>query len=64
VARPLAVAVLTGTGSYADESESVTFDVIVTGDAEGELHYEHLGDGTISVTGIYAGESVDLTQTP
>ncbi len=56
--------VLTGQGAYEDESGTLTFDVTVAGDAEGELHYEYLDDGTINVTGTYAGEDVDLTQTP
>jgi len=56
--------VLTGVGAYEDESGTLTFDVTVAGDAEGELHYEYLDDGTINVTGNYAGEEVDLTQTP
>jgi len=54
---------LTGSGSYDYESGVITFDTQVTGVKEGSLVYtNNYSDGTISVTGEYGGETIDLSQ--
>jgi hypothetical protein len=41
----------------------MTFDTQVSGAKEGSLVYtDNFSDGTISVTGEYGGETVDLSQ--
>jgi pimeloyl-ACP methyl ester carboxylesterase len=54
---------LTGSGGLNYETSIVTFDVHVTGEQEGDLVYtEDYANGTISVTGEYGGEQIDLSQ--
>jgi len=55
--------VLTGTGSMNYETSILTFDVHVSGEKEGDLVYTNdLANGTVSVTGEYGGEQIDLSQ--
>jgi hypothetical protein len=54
---------LTGSGGYDYESGIMTIDAQVTGAKEGSLVYtDNFTDGTISVTGEYGGEAIDLSQ--
>jgi pimeloyl-ACP methyl ester carboxylesterase len=52
---------MTGTGTY--DYDTFTLDVEVGGLEEGNLLYTLDSDGNISVTGEYAGETVDLSDT-
>ncbi len=55
--------ILTGSGSYDYDSGIMIFDTQVSGAKEGSLVYtDNFSDGTISVTGEYGGETVDLSQ--
>jgi hypothetical protein len=54
---------LTGSGSNNYDSGLITFETQVTGAKEGDLVYtNNLADGTLSVTGEYGGETIDLSQ--
>lgn len=53
--------VLSGTATYNYDSGDFTFDVLVSGNAEGHLIYVQDADGNLSVTGTYDGEDVDLS---
>jgi len=54
---------LTGSGGYDYDSGIMTFDTQVAGAKEGNLVYtDNFTDGTISVTGEYGGETIDLSQ--
>jgi hypothetical protein len=54
---------LTGSGEYDYDSGIMTIDTQVTGAKEGNLVYtDNFGEGAISVTGEYGGETVDLSQ--
>jgi pimeloyl-ACP methyl ester carboxylesterase len=54
--------IMTGEGSYDYEADLFTLDVTVQGLADGTLVYSRDGEGTLSVTGDYAGETIDLTE--
>jgi len=54
--------IMTGTGVYNYEEDEFSLDVAVTGLAGGHLVYTRADDGTLSVTGVYAGSSVDLSK--
>jgi len=54
--------VLTGIGDYNYDAGRFTLTVSVSGLEPGDLVYAREGDGTISVSGEYAGETVDLTE--
>jgi pimeloyl-ACP methyl ester carboxylesterase len=54
--------VLTGIGNYNYDADRFTLTVSVAGLERGDLVYTREGDGTISVSGDYAGEAVDLTE--
>ncbi len=53
---------LEGTGAYVDESGDFTITVTVSGVKEGNLVYTHLSDNSITLTGEYGGEAIDLSQ--
>ena len=54
---------LTGTGSYDYGSGGFTIDAQVSGDKSGSLTYtRNYDNGSISVTGEYGGETIDLQQ--
>jgi hypothetical protein len=54
---------LTGSGSYDYDTSIVTFETQVSGVKEGNLSYtDNFADGTISVTGEYGGETIDLSK--
>jgi pimeloyl-ACP methyl ester carboxylesterase len=54
---------LTGSGNYEYENSVITYDTQVSGVKEGSLVYtDNLADGTLSVTGEYGGETIDLSQ--
>lgn len=54
---------MTGGGSYDYENGLFTLEVQVSGDKNGSLTYvRDDNEGTLSVTGEYAGETVDLKQ--
>jgi pimeloyl-ACP methyl ester carboxylesterase len=54
---------LTGDGGYDYDSGVVTFDTQVSGAKDGSLVYtNNMADGTISVSGEYGGEAIDLSQ--
>ncbi len=54
---------LTGTGSMNYETSILTIEAHVSGAKEGDLVYTNdLANGTISVTGEYGGEQIDLSQ--
>jgi pimeloyl-ACP methyl ester carboxylesterase len=50
--------VMTGSGVYDYEQDLFTLDVTISGIAEGALVYERDGNGEVSVTGDYGGQSV------
>jgi pimeloyl-ACP methyl ester carboxylesterase len=52
--------ILSGTGTYDNESQAFTLEVTVSGLAKGNLSYIHNADGSIRVTGDYAGKPVEL----
>ena len=54
--------IMTGTGSLNYDTWLTTYEITVTGVAEGSLTYTHADDGTRRVTGTYDGQSVDLTR--
>ncbi len=54
--------ILSGTGAYDYNADRFTLTVSVTGLERGDLVYTREGDGTIAVSGEYAGEAVDLTE--
>jgi len=55
--------VITGSGSNNYETGIITFETQVTGAKEGSLVYtDNLADGTLSVTGEYGGETIDLSK--
>jgi len=55
--------ILTGSGSFDYESGIMTFDTQVTDAKEGKLVYtDNFADGTLSVTGEYGGETIDLSK--
>ena len=51
--------VINGTGAYDSQSQLFTLDVKVSGLSEGALKYTHQADGSLSVTGEYAGKPVE-----
>jgi hypothetical protein len=54
---------LTGDGSYDYESGIITFETQVSGVKEGNLVYtSNTADGSVSVSGEYGGETIDLSQ--
>jgi hypothetical protein len=53
--------VMTGAGEYDPDTGRFTLEVDVAGLAEGKLSYTREGDGSIRVTGEYAGEPIDLS---
>ena len=54
---------LSGSGSYDYDANILTFETQISGVKEGNLVYtDNLADGTISVTGEYGGETIDLSQ--
>lgn len=54
---------LTGDGSYDYESGVITFETQVSGVKEGNLIYtSNTADGSVSVSGEYGGETIDLSQ--
>lgn len=53
--------VMSGSGSY--DRGTFTLEVDIGGYESGSLTYIHEGDGTIHVTGEYAGQTVDLSDT-
>jgi pimeloyl-ACP methyl ester carboxylesterase len=56
--------IMTGMGEYNSGTELYSLDVTVSGISQGTLKYELQSDGTIHVTGKYANQEIDLTQTP
>jgi hypothetical protein len=54
--------IMTGTGVYNYDEDEFSLDIAVTGLADGHLVYTRAGDGTLTVTGEYAGSSVDLSK--
>jgi len=52
--------VMTGNGSYNTDQDLFTLKVSVTGLQEGALTYTRDGEGTLHVTGMYGGETIDL----
>jgi pimeloyl-ACP methyl ester carboxylesterase len=52
--------VMTGHGSYDTDQDLFTLKVSVTGLQEGALIYTRDGEGTLRVTGVYGGETIDL----
>ena len=53
---------LTGSGGYDYENGLFTIDAQVSGDKSGMLTYtSNASDGSISVTGTYGGETIDLS---
>jgi pimeloyl-ACP methyl ester carboxylesterase len=52
--------VMTGTGMYDPNIDRTTFDVAVSGLAAGTLSYVRESDGTVRLTGTYAGNPVEL----
>ncbi len=53
---------LTGSGSNNYGDGSFTLEVNVTGLKDGSLTYLRDGDGTVHVTGIYGGETIELVE--
>jgi hypothetical protein len=53
--------VMTGTGTTDYDSGRFTLGVEITSAAVGALRYVSEGDGSIRVTGEYAGEAIDLS---
>jgi len=54
---------LTGSGSSDYDASIITFDTQVSGVKDGTLVYTHnLTDGTLSVSGQYGGETIDLSK--
>ena len=54
---------LTGSGSNDYDKGIITFETQVGGAKEGNLVYtDNLADGTLSVTGEYGGETIDLSK--
>ena len=54
--------IMTGTGAYNYGEDEFSLDVAVTGLADGHLVYIRASDGTLTVTGEYAGSTVDLSK--
>jgi len=54
--------VVTGNGSNNYDDGSFTLEVDVSGLKEGSLTYTRDGEGTLHVTGTYAGEEIDLSE--
>jgi pimeloyl-ACP methyl ester carboxylesterase len=52
--------VVTGSGTYIAEEGAFEMQLRVTGLADGTLFYDRQADGTITVTGDYDGEFIDL----
>jgi pimeloyl-ACP methyl ester carboxylesterase len=54
--------ILNGTGSYDYSAGIVTYEVQVSGAKDGNLVYtNNVSDGTVTVTGEYGGEAIDLS---
>ena len=54
--------VMTGSGAYDYDSSVFSLQVKVTGLAEGELTYTRDQDDVRTVSGIYKGETIDLSR--
>ncbi len=54
--------ILSGTGTNDYENEVFTLSVSVSGRADGNLTYTRQADGSLKVTGVYAGNPVDLVK--
>jgi len=54
--------IVTGSGYYDYAKDLFKMQVVVSGHANGELSLERAGVGSVRVTGIYAGETIDLSE--
>jgi pimeloyl-ACP methyl ester carboxylesterase len=54
--------VMTGTGMYNYDEDLFSLDIAVTGLADGHLVYTRESDGSLRVTGDYAGNAIDLSK--
>ena len=54
---------ITGSGGYDSNTGILTFEAEVSGTKSGTLTYTHdYSNGTVSVTGEYGGENIDLSE--
>lgn len=54
--------IVTGSGFYDYAEDLFTMQVMASGYAHGDLAYQRASDGSVHVTGTYAGEAIDLSE--